>query len=213
MFVFLGPEYSILTGGWFIGVLLFLYMIYPIISFLKKVIYILSLFVLILNSLHGFVDIYPFSNDWSYIVSPYLNTYFFLLGIIICKNLNQKRSNESIILVSLLFLILVSSFIFEFSDLFKIRFILSLLTCILLFYILNKDRFSYKRSMIFSFLGRHSFTIFLIHPFSFMIVLNATKLIKINNFTIILISIILTFILSEMFDRFISIKYPRLATK
>lgn len=213
MFMFFGPEYSIITGGWFIGVLLFLYFIYPIISVLKnEAIYILSVFILLLNSLHGFVDIYPFNNNWSYIVSPYLNTYFFLLGIIICKNLNQKKRNDSLMLVILLFLILVSSFFFEFSDLFKIRFILSLLACILLFYILNNDKFNNKNSMIFSFLGRHSFSIFLIHPFSFLIVLSASKLINMNNFIIILISIILTFIFALIFDRFIAIKHPRQET-
>lgn len=220
-FSFMGDSKALTTGGWSIGVEIFLYILFPfLIYFLNQNVYFTTVFFVLFIVLSIYISSYCLyntsdaNNYWDRYLYLINHVYFFIFGVLIAKLYKQDtflKFNKKYTFSLLVFSIFI--FIFYPIDGHVINLILEenrvmfTLDIFLLFVLLvNYDTFLNKKSnklKILDFFGEISYTLYLLHPIVYMLI---NHFIHINSSYKVLLMVLVTIIASKFIYLFYEIK-------
>jgi len=225
LFGFLKPSHYIATGGWFIGNIMVYYAFFPFIVYLlhtrKKLFIILlvtSLSWCMYASFFLMTNQKALSEQWEIYINPFTNLFFFIGGIFIATlKPYQNIINPRFLCAGIITII----FLFFFIPLngnpihciygsFRLVYILLTVSFCTLLYLLNfRLKASYHKLLLF--LHRISYSIYLWHPVTFILISGVNKITRLNLSinTVLSIALICTIPLCYLSAKFIESRFSR----
>ncbi|SMO68868.1 acyltransferase family protein [Solitalea koreensis] len=212
LFGLFNPAYSMLTGGWSIGVEFFFYVFFPILVFLahKNKMFDYSITVLLVCCNFAWAILmmrYPTLGDgWLGYVYPLNHFIYFWLGVLISR-LDKMHNNWSYLIMGIV-LFVFTGFNFEKTNDYSIelvsglnRLLLSASVGLIVFFFYLKVEFKHERiNHFFDWLASISFSLYLIHPFVYLYLmkLNAAYQWNLHFYSILSITLVSAVLLGRV---------------